>query len=426
MERIQGISLTKIKIDTAWNCADNYERLKMHNIHAYPAKFPAFIAKKAIEYAEEQGVMVNDIADVFCGCGTVGLEASLANKNFWGYDINPVAVLIAKVKSNRYNSRQLEKIFVNIKSKYHSLRKKNKDCYGKVNKRINYWYTKQSCNELYCLQKSILLSTKNGKYRDAFLCVFSSILKKSSRWLGKSIKPQIDPRKKDVCVFDVFEKQFKIFKNAVEERNQDIYDSGSTHSVCRANSLQIRRKNFVDLIITSPPYVTSYEYADLHQLSTLWLNYVEDYRELRKGAVGSASVGEGYSVIINRLNRKGQEIILQLEKTCRSSAKIKAIAKYYEDIQQVVIKCFAMLRAGGMAFFVIGDTEYKGVPIRNGEHLVLALREAGFTKIYGARRQISNKILTPYRDEIGKFTSDKSKRKIYHEEFIIVGRKEYE
>ena len=27
----------------------------------------------------------------------------------------------------------------------------------------------------------------------------------------------------------------------------------------------------VDLIVTSPPYVTSYEYADLHQLSSLWL-----------------------------------------------------------------------------------------------------------------------------------------------------------
>ena len=28
----------------------------------------------------------------------------------------------------------------------------------------------------------------------------------------------------------------------------------------------------VDMIITSPPYVTSYEYADLHQLSSLWLD----------------------------------------------------------------------------------------------------------------------------------------------------------
>jgi hypothetical protein len=29
----------------------------------------------------------------------------------------------------------------------------------------------------------------------------------------------------------------------------------------------------VTLVITSPPYVTSYEYADLHQLTSIWLGY---------------------------------------------------------------------------------------------------------------------------------------------------------
>ena len=43
----------------------------------------------------------------------------------------------------------------------------------------------------------------------------------------------------------------------------------------------------VDMIITSPPYVTSYEYADLHQLSALWLGFTEDYKNLREGSIGS-------------------------------------------------------------------------------------------------------------------------------------------
>lgn len=424
VEKIRGNSLAKLKIDVAWNCDNKYNPIKMHNIHAYPAKFPAFIAKKAIVYAETEGIKVRDIADIFCGCGTVGLEAVLANKNFWGYDINPVAVLIAKVKSNKYDLCKLEKVFGKIKAKYSLFRLENKDCRRQVNGRISYWFTEKSCNELYYLRESILLSTKNGKYRDAFLCIFSAILKKCSRWLGKSIKPQIDPYKKEVCVFDTFAEQYKFFKIAVDGCRENICNgNGNSRFISRANSLNIRKKNFVDLIITSPPYVTSYEYADLHQLSSLWLEYANDYRELRDGTVGSASVQEGYTVIKSRLNYKGKEIVSQLEKKGNSRAKIKAVAKYYEDIQHIALKCFSMLRDDGMVFFVIGDTEYKGVPIRNGEHLVLSLREAGFSKIYGVRRQISNKILTPYRDEIGKFTSDKSKRQIYHEEYIIIGRK---
>ena len=42
-----------------------------------------------------------------------------------------------------------------------------------------------------------------------------------------------------------------------------------------------------DLIVTSPPYVTSYDYASMHQLSTMWLNYGTDYRILRKNMLGN-------------------------------------------------------------------------------------------------------------------------------------------
>ena len=39
--------------------------------------------------------------------------------------------------------------------------------------------------------------------------------------------------------------------------------------------------------MTSPPYVTSYDYADIHQLSALWLGYASDYRTLRKEHAGN-------------------------------------------------------------------------------------------------------------------------------------------
>ncbi len=82
-----------------------------------------------------------------------------------------------------------------------------------------------------------------------------------------------------------------------------------------------------------------------------------------------------------------------------------------------------MLNNNGMAFFVVGDTEYKGVKIENSKHLEQDLIDNGFTNIRMGKRKISNKLLTPYRDNSGKFTSDKTQRAVYHEEFIISGRK---
>ena len=69
-------------------------------------------------------------------------------------------------------------------------------------------------------------------------------------------------------------------------------------------------------------------------------------------------------------------------------------------------------------------TEYKNVRINNAKHLLESLLNNGFVDVSVERRKISNKILTPYRDSIGKFTTDKNSRKVYSEEFIIFGRKQ--
>lgn len=201
-----------------------------------------------------------------------------------------------------------------------------------------------------------------------------------------------------------------------------ISSNMSTISIENENFLEATNIPNVDLIISSPPYVTSYEYADLHQLSSLWLGYAKDYRDLRRGTIGSLYNSEGYTINMDLLNSVGKSIVADLVKTQRATAKVRSVARYYVDIQQAIHKCSQMLNNGGMAFFVVGDTEYKGVKIKNSEHLIQSLIDEGFTDIKAAKRRISNKLLTPYRDESGRFSSDKTSRTIYHEEFIISGR----
>jgi hypothetical protein len=67
--------IDNINVDEEWNFSD-YTELAMHTIHAYPAKFPAFIASKAFEYAKQEGVNIERVADIFCGCGTVVLDGA--------------------------------------------------------------------------------------------------------------------------------------------------------------------------------------------------------------------------------------------------------------------------------------------------------------------------------------------------------------
>lgn len=110
IEDIEKAKLDTIPIDSFWNTGTGKEH-KMHRIHAYPAKFPAFITTKALDFAQENNVEITNVADIFCGCGTVAFEAKRNNINFWGCDINPVATMIAKVKSHRYQPCRLRKYY---------------------------------------------------------------------------------------------------------------------------------------------------------------------------------------------------------------------------------------------------------------------------------------------------------------------------
>ncbi|HPY42991.1 MAG TPA: class I SAM-dependent methyltransferase [Clostridia bacterium] len=403
----------------SWDFSNNKE-LQMHSVHAYPAKFPAFIATKAFDFASSKGVKVNSVADVFCGCGTVSLEAKMHGIKFWGCDINPVATLITRAKSATYDTEKFSSFCKKIESFF-----KNSEIssaqYEQANERLKYWFDESTYLDLFRLKMSIERVVFSEKYLDAFLCIFSSLLKAVSRWLAKSIKPQIDPNKKHIAVWDVFHSQCKKFKLAIEQVNLQNPKAVDINIVT-GNFLEMRNIPFVDLIITSPPYVTSYEYADLHQLSSLWLQYTDDYRSLRKGSIGSMYNSEEYTIDLSKLNQTGRDIIFALGKKQKTNSKVRSIARYYSDIQDSIEKCAGMLNQGGMALFVVGDTEYKSVKIKNSEHLIHSMQDAGFINIEKEKRKISQKRLTPYRDKFGKFTSDKAKRKVYHEEYVISGR----
>ncbi|MBU0768073.1 MAG: class I SAM-dependent methyltransferase [Proteobacteria bacterium] len=391
----------------------------MHRIHAYHAKFPAFIASKAIEFAKCENVRLEWIADIFCGCGTVAFEAKRNSINFWGCDINPVATMIAITKSRRYKTKKLKAYFESILVAHDKLNVEY-GLYDNTNERLKYWYARDQFEELSKLKMAIEDSVpESSNYHLFFMCAFSNILKSTSRWLTKSIKPQVDPHKKPSEVLFAFKGQCCFMISANDENE---VTSTTKTEIVTANFLDksVKRPK-VDMIITSPPYVTSYEYADLHQLSALWLGYANDYRELRDGSIGSLHHVYNFDRELKRLNDTGTGIVFRLLEKDKSQAR--SVAKYFLDMQTVAKDCHSMLSCGGMVLFVIGNTEYMGVRIENARHLTESLLESGFAEVLVTKRRIRGKILTPYRDDRGRFTTDENGRKVYGEEFIAIGRK---
>ena len=407
-------------MDRTWDFGDSKE-YPIHRIHSYPARFPAFITTKALQYAEENGVEVKTVADIFCGCGTTAVEAKREGKNFWGCDINPVATLIAQVKTTYYRDAVLERYFSAVKDSFHSTSTTEKD-YEEVNDRIKYWFEEKSIESLLRLKKAINLEISNrSRYRKFFLCAFSNILKPTSRWLTKSIKAQVDPNKPAKDITEAFEDQFKLMRKA---NAANIFPpQGNKVQIVRGNFLSIGlKKPLADLIVTSPPYVISYDYASIHQLSLLWLGFVNDYRDLRKNMIGNQNgVRTPSRSDIEKLPEIGCNTYRELLQTDRRKAA--SVARYFIDIKKTVTKCQDILNSNGMVLFVMGNTKYRNTDIDNAGYLVECMERVGFYDVKKMTRKISSKTMTPYRDSRGRFTKDPTKRKVYNEEFIVTGRK---
>lgn len=411
-------SLHGLKENEYWRAGRSAEP-RLHRIHAYPAKFPAFIPTKALQFAEEEGLKVRRAADIFCGCGTVAYEARREGIDFWGCDINPVATLIARTKSGSFDESKLDGYFAGIKAKVNRASAKT-DLPAPAIERLNYWYSDEQLRKLAQLLNAINYAVPaRSRYRQFFHCAFSNILKATSRWLTKSIKPQVDPNKKPVDPWATFVTQVDMMRKAFLQSSPE---GRSNVQILTENFLKLDKAPAdIDMVITSPPYVTSYEYADLHQLSSLWLGYAKDYRDLRNGSIGSAQHDLDFNREIKRLNTIGSQIVFSL--FSQDKAIARAAANYFLDMQAVAKRCHSLLGKKGLALFVIGNTEYKGVRIDNAAHLAESLLRGGFSSVRAAKRKMSGKILTPYRSATGKFTKSGDGRHVYGEEFVLIAAK---
>lgn len=237
------------------------------------------------------------------------------------------------------------------------------------------------------------------------MVALSHILKNCSRWLQTSTKPQIDPDKVPVSVFFAFKKQVK----TMIRKNSDFFKELKKLQYSNVESqifLQDARKTEIEdssisTVITSPPYVTSYEYADLHQLTGYWFDYVSNLLEFRKNFIGTFY---SYGTELKTESKTAQDLIDQLKNIHLRTAK--EVANYFNDMKMVADEMYRILKNDGYAFIVIGNTTFKNVKILSAEIFSELLELSGFEVHDVIKRSIPHKLIPTIRDKTtGKFTT---------------------
>ena len=399
-----------------------------HDYHRYPAKFIPQLAERLIKENSKPGDLV---CDPFMGSGTTLIESIINSRRAYGSDINPVSVLISKAKTTpiepNYLKDQIATILMRIKA---DLVNSNTETgiseatdlssVMPKNEKIDYWFFERQKRDL-----AIILSRINRitdyKIQTFMLCAFSNILKVCSRWMMKSIKPTVDNNKSIASAYRSFALQTK----RMSIKNQDLWDRiGGKQIECVIENADARMINVqhesASTVVTSPPYVTSYEYSNLHQLTAIWLGYLDMSCDFRSKFIGSKLKGGPCSEVRSSLAKK---IVLDL--SLIDIREARTVKRYFSEMQKCFQEIHRILKKGGRTCIIIGDTQLRRVKIHNAHVFIELMNNLGFETHTVIKRLIPNKVLPLTRDEItGRFsTTCNANRLAYPSEYILIMEK---
>jgi site-specific DNA-methyltransferase (cytosine-N4-specific) len=236
----------------------------IEGIHPYPAKFIGDIPRALI--ASLQIPRGSVILDPFCGSGTTLTEAQRAGVEAIGIDLNPIACLIARVKT-----QPLPHGFDLAVRRVVAAARSHPALPAPNIPNVEHWFPPQIQQAVGAIAQTIVAPDFH-LWTDQLRLVLSSILVRVSN-------QDSDTRYAAVTKSVSFEDVLDAFSLAASKLNRALSDrtwSLSGARVIEANTLEVTAAEIgapVGLVVTSPPYPNAYEYWLYHKYRMWWLGF---------------------------------------------------------------------------------------------------------------------------------------------------------
>lgn len=421
-----------------WDYAGKTTAEYTHHLHNYPARLNPNVARRLIKL---YGKGASNLLDPFCGSGTTLVEGRLAGLDVMGFDINPAARLISKVKSSVYESETMDALMAYLTEEVKNIElvgwKEAVQISGFNLQKMN-WFPKLTFQEIFTLLGLIENSDFESRYRDFARVVLSDCLRwvanqRMGEWKlyreegylagdierGKNLDELYKP------LFPIFENKFRVGVNGAIDFSDRIGNTPRTeNSVLDVNSVNCRHfpsspDEGFDLVVTSPPYgdsETTVAYGQFSWFSNVLLGL--DKRQ-SQSILDTEMMGGRTDSSLN-IEEFGCSSIDRSIGEMEGDIAMKNFV-FYNEYLQSIRNLSENVKSGGFVCYVVGNRNSGGQNLRLDQFTKWAFEDCGFSPRSIKKRRLTN---TRMPGKIS-FESSSGKKVVstMSEEFIIVCKK---
>ncbi|MSP12336.1 MAG: hypothetical protein EXR62_05190 [Chloroflexi bacterium] len=371
---------------------------------------------------------VNVCLDPFAGSGTTALACQEIGIKCYSIEVNPFLHHISRVKLVKdYNLIGFDKAIEKVKYNFKNFSGKNFDepIMSTITERPNlekWLFSRPVLQAILALREST--NEVEPIYADLLIVVLASILTDIGNTIkdGKCVRYKNDWRENKFTRDDVgiiFFERAKIFRDDIQSIENSYSITSDNANIClEGNALQklkLISGDSIDAVITSPPYLNSFDYTDVY-MPELWaLGFVNSYKDVRQ--IRNETVRSHVQVRWKRENNYLHDTlgsliadVVENPGTLWNSIIPDMIGGYFLDMQEILGELQRVLRSNGKLYLVVGTSSYNEVFIPTDLLLAEIAEDLGFDleeirimrKLKQSKKKVEEKeqIFAPMRESM--------------------------
>jgi site-specific DNA-adenine methylase len=411
-----------------WSFKGNANRGYGHGFFQYPAMMVPQVTKAIIDNIMEVHPNIQTIRDPFAGSGTVMTECMLRGLSFSGVDINPLAILLCRVKSGPFHVELLDQRSEVLKKQI--MQDKGRKVEVNFQNR-NKWFTNSAQIWLSKIRRSIMLEEALWARRFFWVALAETIrLTSNSRTSTFKLHirtPENIEGRRNINIVEIFNKildnNLIEYKNLADKLNENKLIENGTYNknitISFADVRTINENKKANVIITSPPYGdndTTVPYGQHSYLPLQWIDFFDIDKSIDKADVLAStheidyrSLGGHRGVTEEEKNQLLQQsdTLKSFTESLRDEPKDRTtrVVSFFRDLNKCIDPILTGLENGGIMVWVLGNRKVGGKRVPLDKVLSDLFEKRNVSVFCELSRKIPSKRM-PLKNNIAETMSD--------------------